>query len=136
MRTAVIYSAATGRIEVSAVFDDPLSRDGEFAKAEAFCRSNAAGRPWMVWDGPALADRHRVQGGAIVALSQADLVEQEWAKVRYKRFQLLADSDWRVTRAAETGVPLSAAWQTYRQALRDVTSQPDPFAIAWPTPPA
>ena len=28
------------------------------------------------------------------------------------------------------------AWRTYRQQLRDVTSQPDPFNIVWPTPPS
>jgi len=36
-------------------------------------------------------------------------------------------------------VPLTdekkAEWETYRQELRDITDQPDPFNINWPTPP-
>lgn len=136
MKTAVIYNAGTGRIEVSAAFDDPLSREGEVSKAEAFCQANAAGRPWLVYSGALSADQHKVHNLGVVAQAHTQLAEQEWTKVRYRRFQLLADSDWRVTRAAETGVPMSAAWLAYRQALRDVTNQTDPFAIVWPTPPA
>jgi hypothetical protein len=32
--------------------------------------------------------------------------------------------------------PTKEVWAAYRQALRDVTLQPDPFNIVWPTPPA
>lgn len=59
-----------------------------------------------------------------------------WARVRYKRDELLAACDWVVTRAAERGQPVPAAWQAYRQALRDITAQPDPACIAWPQAPA
>lgn len=59
-----------------------------------------------------------------------------WAAVRFRRDMLLSASDWRVSRAVEQGVPLDPAWAAYRQALRDVTLQPDPDAVVWPTPPA
>ena len=54
-----------------------------------------------------------------------------------ERNKLLADSDW--TQLPD--VPLTdeqkTAWQTYRQALRDITSAPGwPDAIEWPVPPA
>ncbi|MGG4054103.1 phage tail assembly chaperone [Delftia tsuruhatensis] len=39
-------------------------------------------------------------------------------------------------RAQETGEPMPAPWLAYRQALRDITDQPDPLAIVWPTAPA
>lgn len=61
---------------------------------------------------------------------------RQWEAVRAERNAQLAASDWIVTRSAEAGVPVPTGWRTYRQALRDVTGQPDPFAIVWPTPPA
>ena len=58
----------------------------------------------------------------------------------------LAETDWVVTKAAETGVAETTAWKTYRQALRDLptTSTPkltsdytlDPTSFTWPTKPS
>jgi hypothetical protein len=62
-------------------------------------------------------------------------VAAAWAAVRAKRDQLLAATDWRLLRAAETGVPVESAWLAYRQALRDVTQQDDPLAVDWPVAP-
>lgn len=61
-----------------------------------------------------------------------------WREIRRKRNQLLADSDWTDTLSAKDrlGEELYNAWQAYRQALRDVTSQPDPFNLTWPQPPS
>lgn len=42
--------------------------------------------------------------------------------VRTQRDNLLAASDWIVTKAKETGTTMPAAWKTYRQALRDITA--------------
>ena len=47
--------------------------------------------------------------------------EQASNSVRFQRDNLLADSDWRVIKAQETGTPMSQAWVDYRQALRDIT---------------
>jgi len=61
--------------------------------------------------------------------------ERQWDAVRADRNARLAASDW--TQLAD--VPLNeeekAAWATYRQALRDVTTQVDPFEITWPEAP-
>ena len=43
------------------------------------------------------------------------------AKVRKRRDALLAETDWMVIKALESGESLSAEWATYRQALRDIT---------------
>jgi hypothetical protein len=59
-------------------------------------------------------------------------------KAKAIRNQKLADSDWTDTASAPArlGQELYDQWQTYRQALRDVTAQPGyPFNIIWPTPP-
>lgn len=62
--------------------------------------------------------------------------ERAWAEVRLTRDNLLRQTDWMTLRAIDTGAPLSEAWLAYRQALRDITSQPDPVNIVWPVPPA
>jgi len=59
----------------------------------------------------------------------------QWVNVRTSRDQLLKDTDWVSIRAADTGTPMSTEWSTYRQALRDVTEQTDPFNITWPVKP-
>jgi hypothetical protein len=46
-----------------------------------------------------------------------------------QRNQMLKDSDW--TQVADSPVD-KAVWATCRQALRDITTQVDPFSIVWP----
>lgn len=62
--------------------------------------------------------------------------EERWVEVRAERDRLLTATDWRVVRAYEQGQQLAPEWQAYRQALRDVTDQPDPYNIVWPETPA
>jgi hypothetical protein len=57
-------------------------------------------------------------------------ITQGWDMVRNKRNFLLIRSDW--TQLPDAPVD-AAAWVTYRQALRDITTQTDPFNIVWPT---
>ena len=59
--------------------------------------------------------------------------EQLAADARAKRNTLLAASDW--TQVADAPVD-QAVWATYRQALRDITSQAGfPTTIDWPVEP-
>lgn len=60
---------------------------------------------------------------------------QRWEEVRTERNKRLADCDWVVTKYTELKEDLPIEWSTYRQALRDITSQEDPDAIEWPTKP-
>jgi hypothetical protein len=65
-------------------------------------------------------------------LTQEELdqrVVTQWQVIRTQRNQMLKDSDW--TQVADSPVD-KAAWATYRQALRDITTQADPFNIVWP----
>lgn len=59
--------------------------------------------------------------------------EVVWPSIRAKRDALLVQSDW--TQLPDVPLPTKEAWATYRQALRDITQQPDPHNIIWPTPP-
>lgn len=61
--------------------------------------------------------------------------EEKWTEVRNTRNTLLTECDW--TQMSDT--PISGSklteWQTYRQSLRDITSQSNPFEVTWPTKP-
>jgi hypothetical protein len=59
-------------------------------------------------------------------------VEQNKAAMREKRDEMLSRTDW----MALSDVTMSAEWQAYRQALRDVPEQEGfPDNIVWPTKP-
>lgn len=55
----------------------------------------------------------------------------QWPLVRAERDKRLAATDW--TQLPD--VKISSVWLTYRQALRDITNQSDPFNIVWPALP-
>jgi len=55
--------------------------------------------------------------------------------VRIERSKLLADCDWTQLPDAPLPVGLKQEWADYRQALRDITEQADPFSIVWPVAP-
>lgn len=64
-------------------------------------------------------------------------VDQETLHLSYikrqERTQKLAVCDWTQLADADLSTELRAAWLTYRQALRDVTEQPNfPKVINWP----
>ena len=63
---------------------------------------------------------------------QTTLTNQQWASIRLQRDNLLKNTDWR----ASSDLTLSDDWKNYRQALRDVPTQSDPFNITWPEEPS
>ena len=69
---------------------------------------------------------------------QQKAVEEELSKskeneIRNVRNTLLTETDW--TQNADVPESTRTKWQSYRQALRDITTQSDPFNITWPTEP-
>ena len=60
-------------------------------------------------------------------------VASEWIVVRNERDRRIAETDW--TQYQDTSLALKVYWAPYRQALRDITTQPDPFNIVWPEQP-
>lgn len=67
--------------------------------------------------------------------ASAARIEAQWNVIRNERNKMITDTDWWVTKAIETGAPISANQSAYRQALRDITEQADPFNITWPEKP-
>lgn len=83
------------------------------------------------------------EGGWVETWTVTDASQQEidqrlkdqWHAIRQERDAKLYQCDW--TQLPD--VPLTAEqkqkWVAYRQALRDVTNQPNPFNIVWPVAP-
>lgn len=76
-----------------------------------------------------------IENGFAYVVAVADKTEEEIAadvasksaQMRANRDRALEASDWRVIRAAETGVAMDQEWQDYRQSLRDL-----PNSEGWP----
>ena len=77
------------------------------------------------WDGAAF----------LVRPYSNDELEAQWQRIREQRLQLLQASDWTQIEDFDLGAD-RPAWAAYRHALRDITTQPNPFAISWPVPPS
>ena len=70
--------------------------------------------------------------GTVFSKPPKDIPAEE-AKIRALRNNLLNASDW--TQVIDAQVD-QAAWATYRQALRDITTQAGfPLTVEWPTKP-
>ena len=63
---------------------------------------------------------------------QTAIKNSKWEEIRAIRNKYLQETDWR----AMSDLTLTDDWRTYRQALRDVPTQTDPFNITWPTQPS
>lgn len=75
------------------------------------------------------------QSWIVSAASPEEVAQREtdqWIGVRADRNSRLTLSDW--TQLPDAPVD-HAAWAEYRQQLRDVTTQSDPFNIVWPATP-
>ena len=66
----------------------------------------------------------------------AEKTAAKWYLVRSNRTKLLKASDW--TQGADSPLTDSkkAEWVTYRQSLRNIPTQSDPYNITWPTKPS
>lgn len=87
---------------------------------------------------PPYVDNGVVYTVTVRELSAAELSEQEeglWATVRAIRNEHLARSDWTHTVDSPLSIEQKTQWAEYRQALRDITSQPDPRNLVWPEAP-
>ena len=75
------------------------------------------------------------QSWSITSLTNDEIATKNnelWMDIRITRNELLTECDWR----ACSDRTMSEDWKTYRQALRDITTQSDPYNITWPTIPS
>jgi hypothetical protein len=59
----------------------------------------------------------------------------QWNIIRSMRNEYLQQCDWTQLSDSPLSESKKSEWSIYRQALRDVTLQEDPFNIVWPTKP-
>lgn len=98
------------------------------------------GRPpnWVETDEPLPIGVAQWDGSKWIELDEypVDLIALERA-ARQKRDSLIAETDWLVVKSMELNQNIPAAWELYRQALRDVPQQETfPAQIVWPERPA
>ncbi len=60
-------------------------------------------------------------------------LEDKWFEIREIRNQLLQECDW--TQLGDISTEIKNLWSNYRQDLRDITNQTNPFNITWPVKP-
>lgn len=127
----------------SVVFEGPQATGGTVYQYSVYGGIEQVNGKWFTKYnlGPAFFDTED-KDGVVTTAAQNEAAykavkDAEQSKnVRTSRDSKLAESDWRVIKSAETATALPAAWATYRQALRDVTTQAGfPWTITWPTQP-
>lgn len=87
---------------------------------------------------PILSDTSYIQVWNIIDASEEEIsakLEEKWVEVRIMRDALLAQSDWTQFQDSPLSGTTLVEWQTYRQSLRDITSQPNPYNLSWPAKP-
>jgi hypothetical protein len=83
--------------------------------------------------GPIFVDNENQTASEQELEYKARIDEQQATSIRNTRNQLLKESDW--TQISDATVN-KEIWLTYRQALRDITTQEGfPFNVIWPTQP-
>lgn len=63
------------------------------------------------------------------------IISKKWSAVRKRRNEMLAACDWTQLPDSPLDNVQRNAWADYRQALRDVTTQTDPFNVIFPEAP-
>ena len=74
-----------------------------------------------------------VKNGDTIEIIENDDLSHVYAEVRRRRNILLAESDW--TQGRDCILANDTEWVAYRQALRDITKNPDPTCILFPASP-
>lgn len=79
----------------------------------------------------------KVDDAYVLTVDDSAVISAQWASVRAQQRQKLYESDWTCSVIDPPSEILAQRdqWIQYRASLRAVTTQSDPFAIVWPTPP-
>ncbi len=81
----------------------------------------------LTWNGSTWGSRPPNSNETLIKIQQ----------LRDLALQRLSESDYRVIKSHETGIPVDTEWVTYRQDLRDfyngIANDPDPWTATFPT---
>jgi hypothetical protein len=76
-----------------------------------------------------------VQTYSVEDVDSDEVNEGRWEYIRGKRDELLLETDWVVLPHSPITGSVLEEWIQYRQDLRNLTNQENPFEIIWPTKP-
>jgi len=65
-------------------------------------------------------------------LKQEQVIQNKWNEIREIRAEMLKECDWTQLSDVNLSEEEKETWREYRQVLRDITLQDDPFNIIWP----
>jgi len=85
---------------------------------------------------PTLIDGNYYQNWIQTDATESEIeqrLEDKWFEIREIRNQLLMECDW--TQLSDISTEIKNLWSSYRQDLRNITSQTNPFNIIWPVKP-
>jgi hypothetical protein len=85
---------------------------------------------------PILVEGVYYQNWEQTAASETEInqrIENKWEEIREIRNELLKECDW--TQLSDVSSEIKSNWISYRQELRDITNQSNPFNIVWPVKP-
>ena len=85
---------------------------------------------------PILVEGVYYQNWEQTAASETEInqrIENKWEEIREIRNELLKECDW--TQLSDVSSEIKSNWISYRQELRDITTQSNPFNIVWPVKP-
>ena len=130
-----LTEAAINGLGGDIVFEGPQASGGDRYQYSMRSGVEQLGGKWYTKYilGPVFTDTPEATAAEQEATYKASKDADQAAAVRTDRNARLADCDW--TQVADAPVD-KAAWATYRQELRDITSQPGfPWEITWPAAP-
>jgi hypothetical protein len=87
---------------------------------------------------PTLSDGEYFQNWIESNASQQEIdirVSGQWDVIRSIRSEYLRECDWTQLRDSPLPESKRGEWVVYRQSLRDITKQTNPFNIVWPVKP-
>ena len=130
-----VYSVESGKVLYGGTASNPelLLKSGEAVLHGAAYVSGWISKDKVHHELPPQPSPHHVFDYTTKQWIDPRTPETEWPLVRAKRDRLIAATDW--TQLPDVPLATKEMWANYRQALRDVTLQPDPFNIVWPTAP-
>lgn len=138
MPSYTVFSRRTGRIKaVISCSDETIGAQIE-SEDDAYIEGNVDGALFRMCDStpvplPPRPSAHHIFDYDVMEWIDPRTQQEQWQAVRAQRDMLLTECDW--TQLPDVPSSTRAAWTSYRQALRDITEQSDPFSIAWPVAP-
>lgn len=130
-----LTEAAINGLGGDIVFEGPQATGGDRYQYSIRSGVEQLGGKWYTKYvlGPVFTDTPEATAAEQEATYKASKDADQATAVRTERNSRLAACDW--TQVADAPVD-KAAWATYRQELRDITSQPGfPWEITWPVAP-